>query len=265
MSAEDVHYPDDFVTALQAIWGDGFMSPGGPEEIAAMLKGVSLQGLSVLDIGCGVGGIDCLLVQEHEAAHVTAIDVEPQLIAHAERRYRAAGLSDKITAQLVEPGPLPFDDGQFDAVFSKDAMLHIPGKLALYADILRVLKPGGMLVASDWLRGGPEEGPVPASLLAWGEASGLHAEFATPAMTDRALRGSGFTDVRVMDRHAWYEHEMDKEELLVTGPGLQRLIATIGMESATLRVKSYETRRIAVAEGALRPCHLYGRKECNNS
>ena len=59
---ETLHYPDSFINALQAIWGDGFLSPGGPEEIAAMLDGNDLTGLSVLDIGCGVGGIDCLLV-----------------------------------------------------------------------------------------------------------------------------------------------------------------------------------------------------------
>jgi hypothetical protein len=46
----------------------------------------------------------------------------------------------------------------------------------------------------------------------------------------------------------------------VTGPGLQQLIAAIGMENAEKRVRSYEIRQKAVDEGALRPCHLYGTK-----
>ncbi|HAE02600.1 MAG TPA: SAM-dependent methyltransferase [Rhodospirillaceae bacterium] len=257
---ETLHYPDSFINALQAIWGDGFLSPGGPEEIAAMLDGLDITGLSVLDIGCGVGGIDCLLVQEYGASQVTAIDVEPQLIDHASRRFHQHDLSHKITAHLVEPGPLPFADNQFDSVFSKDAMLHIPEKHSLYKEVLRVLKPGGQLIASDWLRGGDESDAVPPILVEWGEQNGLKADFATPAETEDALRRAGFQAAHVKDRNAWYREEIKKEELQVTGPGLQQLIAAIGMENAEKRVRSYEIRQQAVNEGALRPCHLYGMK-----
>ncbi|MDF1750543.1 MAG: methyltransferase domain-containing protein [Alphaproteobacteria bacterium] len=257
---ETLHYPDSFISALQAIWGDGFLSPGGPEEIAAMLNGVDLTGLSVLDIGCGVGGIDCLLVEKYGAAHVTAIDVEPQLIEHAERRFAQAELSGTITAELVKPGPLPFAADQFDLVFSKDAMLHIPDKQSLYKDVRRVLKPGGRLIASDWLRGGDEDSTVPDILVEWGAQNGLKADFATPLQTESALRNAGFQSVEVQDRNAWYRDEIKKECLQVTGPGLQQLIAAIGMDNAEKRVRSYEIRREAVDEGVLRPCHLYGTK-----
>lgn len=260
MSEQDLHYPDSFIEALQAIWGDGFLSPGGPAEIAAMMDGTRLDGLEVLDIGCGVGGIDLILVEEYGAAHVTAIDVEPQLVEHAGHRVAAADLSKCIDVQLVEPGPLPFAANSFDAVFSKDAMLHIPEKRTLYADLLRVLRPGGRLIASDWLRGGADDGPLPEILKTWGDQNGLVADFATPAMTERALSEAGFQDVRVRDRNAWYGEELKKEELQVTGPGFQQLEATIGMDAAIQRSRSFEIRKQAVAEGALRPCHLYGRK-----
>ena len=49
------------------------------------------------------------------------------------------------------PGPLPFADASFDIVFSKDALLHVPDKDALFAEIFRVLKPGGVFAASDWM------------------------------------------------------------------------------------------------------------------
>lgn len=41
------------VTALELIWGEGFLSPGGPEEVAATLAGRDIRGAEVLDIGCG--------------------------------------------------------------------------------------------------------------------------------------------------------------------------------------------------------------------
>lgn len=260
MTERDLHYPDQFIAALQAIWGDGFLSPGGPAEIATMMGTSRLDGMSVLDIGCGVGGIDLILVEEYGADHVTAIDVEPQLVDHAANRVSAANLGSRIDVQLVEPGPLPFDADSFDAVFSKDAMLHIPDKASLYTDLLRVLRPGGRLIASDWLRGGPDDGPVPAILEEWGRKTGLTADFATPGMTERALEEAGFQDVRVRDRNEWYAGELRKEELQVTGPGFQQLEATIGMEAAIQRHQSFEIRKQAVAEGALRPCHLYGVK-----
>lgn len=260
MTEQDLHYPDSFITALQAIWGDGFLSPGGPAEIAAMMGGDRLDGLSVLDIGCGVGGIDLILVEDYGAETVTAIDVEPQLIEHATHRVAAADLSNRISVRLVDPGPLPFEPESFGAMFSKDAMLHIPEKRSLYADILRVLEPGGRLIASDWLRGGDEDGPIPDILKTWGEQNGLVADFATPGMTERALKEAGFQEVRVRDRNEWYGEELKKEELQVTGPGFQQLEATIGMEAAIQRSKSFEIRKKAVAEGALRPCHLYARK-----
>src|SRR3546814_8380169 len=62
-------------------------------------------------------------------------------------------VADRVDFRLVEPGPLPFAAGRFDAVFSKDALIHIPDKQGLYAEVLRVLRPGGAFAASDWLAG----------------------------------------------------------------------------------------------------------------
>lgn len=257
------HYPENFIRALEAVWGEGFLSPGGPEEIHVLMQGADLEnlsGLSVLDIGCGIGGIDLILVETYAAAHVIAIDVEPQLIAAAESRIAAAGLSERIETRLVEPGPLPLQSESVDVVFSKDAMLHIPDKSALYQEVLRVLTPGGRLIAGDWLRGGEDDGPPPGVLSEWAAATGLTADFATPGMTERALRQAGFDAVRVRDRNDWYRGELEKERLQVTGPGFQQLVAAIGMDDAIGRAESFEIRRRAVEEGALRPCHLYGRK-----
>ncbi len=77
-----------------------------------MLVGCHLTGLRVLDIGSGLGGVDLLLATQHGAAEVIGIDVEPQLIASAD-------LADRIKFRLVEPGPLPFEQENFDAVFSR--------------------------------------------------------------------------------------------------------------------------------------------------
>jgi SAM-dependent methyltransferase len=156
-----MQYAKEFTDALQFMWGEGFLSPGGPEEVAEMVAGIDLTGKRVLDVGSGLGGVDILLATRHGAAAVVGIDVEPQLVESARALIATKGLTERVTFQLVEPGPLPFPNASFDVVFSKDAMVHIEDNAALYAEVLRVLKPGGWFTAADWLWAeGADKSPV---------------------------------------------------------------------------------------------------------
>ena len=99
-----MQYAKDFTDALQFMWGEGFLSPGGPEEVAEMVAGIDLSGKRVLDIGSGLGGVDILLATTHGAAAVVGIDVESQLVESARALIAAKGLTERVTFQLVEPG-----------------------------------------------------------------------------------------------------------------------------------------------------------------
>ena len=81
-------YDDDMVALLEAVWGEGFMSPGGTGEVDRYLQGVNLAGSSVLDIGCGLGGVDVHLVKQHRAEKLTGIDIDPDLIERCDRLAR---------------------------------------------------------------------------------------------------------------------------------------------------------------------------------
>ena len=67
MSGDTLHYDASVIDFLGELWGDGYLSPGGPEEVARVLEGIDLTGLTVLDIGCGAGGITVDLVRRHGA------------------------------------------------------------------------------------------------------------------------------------------------------------------------------------------------------
>ena len=45
-------YTDNYVGALELVWGDGFLSPGGKDELALFLEGLDISGKEVLDVGC---------------------------------------------------------------------------------------------------------------------------------------------------------------------------------------------------------------------
>jgi SAM-dependent methyltransferase len=254
----DHEYAEDFVAGLEWIWGEGFLSPGGPDEVAAILEGLDLDGAEVLDIGCGLGAIDLLLVREHGAARVTGIDIEPPLIERARQRVAAAGLRDRIELRLVQPGPLPFADGIFDLVFSKDSIIHIPDKAALYGEVLRVLRPGGRFAASDWLLGGGK--PYSEPMLAWLEIVGISFDMETPENTAAALKAAGFTEVALRDRNDWYRKAVRDELALATGQNLERLAKVIGREAAEHRLASTTAKMAVVDRGELRPVHMRGRK-----
>jgi phosphoethanolamine N-methyltransferase len=85
MSDETHHedeYDDAMVTMLELIWGEGFLSPGGPEATLEIVRGLDLDGKSVLDIGCGIGGPAMVLVRER-GCRVIGLDLEAPLIARA--------------------------------------------------------------------------------------------------------------------------------------------------------------------------------------
>ena len=137
------HYPLDSILFLEELWSDGFLSPGGPEEVERLLSGVDLGDKTVVDIGSGAGGIPLLLADRYGAARVIGLDVETTMVEYARAKVERAGLQDRIEIRKVEPGPMPLPDASVDIVFSKDSIVHIPDKEALAADAFRVLRPGG--------------------------------------------------------------------------------------------------------------------------
>ncbi len=256
MSNEQAHhdeYDDTFVAGLEWMWGEGFLSPGGPAEVAEILSGVDLRGKRVLDIGCGIGGIDVLLVNTFGAAHVTGVDVEAPLVAKAKHTAQRAGLAEQITVELVTPGLLPFARARFDAVFSKDSMIHIPDKAQIYTEIKRVLKPSGRLAVSDWFGSAQPDSP---ELLAWLDIVGLTFALGTIEEAADLLADVGFVGIESNDRNAWYATYMERELATLQGDNFDRLASQLGRDVAERRLESSTLKRQVVDQGLLRPGHL---------
>ena len=77
--AHEDEYGDAMVTMLELFWGEGYLSPGGPQSVREIVAGVDLADKLVLDIGCGLGGVDIMLARDH-GCWIIALDIEPQLI-----------------------------------------------------------------------------------------------------------------------------------------------------------------------------------------
>ena len=250
-------YDDDFVRGLEWMWGEGFLSPGGPAEVAAILASTPVAGARVLDIGCGIGGVDIVLVADHGAGHVTAIDVEPALLDRARARVEALELAARIDCRQVTPGPLPFDDESFDVVFSKDSLIHVPDKPMIYAEIFRVLRPGGWIAIGDWLGGAHEPSDT---MRRWLEAVGLTFTLQTLDHVVQTVKRAGFESVESVDRNGWYAGEMRHELATMQGDNFSRLVGAIGEVNARRRLESSTLKYEVVRAGELRPAHIRARK-----
>ena len=132
-------YDAQLMALLEGIWGEGFMSPGGTDEVDRYLDGVDLAGCRVLDIGCGLGGIDIHLLRRHAAAHVTGIDVEANLIERSVGLAEKYGLAERAEFICVEPGPLPFTERSFDIVEAVQVEAEAIGASAVALSLAWVL------------------------------------------------------------------------------------------------------------------------------
>jgi len=255
---EELHYDTHFIEFLEEVWGPGFLSPGGPDEVARVLSCVDLTGKHVLDIGSGSGACAILLVREHGAARVTGIDVEDPVCTAARKRVDREGLSDKIDIEKVTPGPLPFDGDHFDVVFSKDAIIHIPDKAAMAAESFRVLKRGGSFAASDWLI---SHDGAPSEMMAdYIKEEGLDFAMASPAIYTKAMQSSGFVDVELVNRNPWYAKVAAEELDWICGSERLGLNDRYGKDFVNQQIQVW-TKLVAVLEsGEHCPHHIRGHK-----
>lgn len=251
-------YHRDMIRVLEGVWGEGFLSPGGPDEVARIVSDHDLSGRSVLDIGCGAGGIDIALVGTHGAGFVTGIDVEDTVLDHARALVGKAGLQDRIGCVKVVPGPLPFAPGSFDVVFSKDSIVHIPDKHALMREVFRVLKPGGWFLASDWLIGHDD---APSQLMAdYIAAEGLDFGMASPGRYRDAMAVAGFGDCSTESRNGWYRVMARTELERLKGETGAQLARAVGRDFVDQNIAIW-TRMIPVLDsGEHCPTHLRARK-----
>lgn len=158
-------------------------------------------GQTVLDLGCGAG-LDLVLAAERVGAggRVIGVDMSEDMLARARANVERAGLANVELHQAVIER-LPIDDASVDHVVSNCVINLSPDKPAVFAEIRRVLKPGGRMLVSDI---------VAEDLPGWVlENRDLYAACVSGAVSEAEylshVREAGLEDARVVDRLTYEE------------------------------------------------------------
>jgi SAM-dependent methyltransferase len=141
--AEDLGYPEELANVPESAV-ESFAGVANPWAMGRLMAGER-----VLDLGSGAG-TDSLIAAQMVGAygHVTGIDMTPDMLAKARTAAAEIGAqnADFIEAEAEQ---LPFADASFDAVISNGVIDLIPDKDAVFAELFRVLAPGGRLQIAD--------------------------------------------------------------------------------------------------------------------
>ena len=255
------YYDRKHIEFLEKLWGDGYLSPGGPGEVKRILGNVDLSKATVLDIGCGSGGITVSLVSDYGAQKVIGIDVETDVCQVASQRVKKLGLEKDIDIVKVKPGDFYYDDASFDVVFSKDSIVHIEDKEQLAKEIFRVLKPGGHFLGSDWLR--VNDDPPSPEMLHYLKLEDLGFEMASPNRYSRALMKAGFQNIFLSNRNGWYKQKAKQEVLDLSKLMRQEFEEISSKQYMDLTIKTWNAMIAVLETGEHCPHHIKCKKPFN--
>lgn len=108
------------------------------------------KGSRLLDVGCGIGGSARILAADY-GFEVLGISISPAQIARAQA-LTPEPLRQHCRFAVMDALALELDDQEFDAVWSVEACPHMADKQRYADELLRVLRPGGLLAVADWNR-----------------------------------------------------------------------------------------------------------------
>src|SRR5262249_21877924 len=143
----------------------------------------------VLDVACGPGLVACEVA--NVARFVTGIDLTPAMIDKARERQRALGLAN-LPWVGGDAQPLAFPAASFSRVVTRYSFHHFTDPKGVFAEMVRVCRPGGRVTVCDVFTNSPEQAELYDRLEKFRDPSHMHALL----VDELESLFTGLTDVR---------------------------------------------------------------------
>jgi phosphoethanolamine N-methyltransferase len=155
-------YSQHSLLKYEFIFGNGFISTGGIETTRKFFeRDVLKQHLSnrteatkVLDVGCGIGGGDKFLVDSFPNVEVLGLDLASNCVEIAKTRYAD---NERLKFEVADALTYEIPEESLDMCYSRDTILHIATKQALFEKLFTATKPGGLLFITDYCHETPDK------------------------------------------------------------------------------------------------------------
>jgi len=148
------------------------------EVTEQLVSKFAFRNLSVLDVGCGIGGT-CRMMAEKFNCFVSGIDINEEFIRTAEKLSALVGLAEKIVFVKGDALDMPYRDNFFDVVWTQHVQMNITDKIKFYSEIHRVLKYNGSFMYYDVFSKGNGDVTYPVP---WANGSSDSVLFSTQKM-----------------------------------------------------------------------------------
>jgi malonyl-CoA O-methyltransferase len=124
-------------------FGDADFAHGVTRDgLLARLQPVRIDAQTVLDLGAAIGSATALLQKRFGGAHIVSLDLSRNMLLQRKRRRRWFTRTSSVQADAAR---LPFADGSFDVVFANQLLPWVNDHAAVFAEVSRVLRKGGVL------------------------------------------------------------------------------------------------------------------------
>ena len=256
---DEAEYDNKTIGLLEHVWGDGFLSPGGPAEVDLIVGKAELANKLMLDLGCGTGGITIHLAKQHKLRRIVGFDVEaPAHVIARKQLENTLDIDAEIDFVLGKPGPLPFEDASFDLVFTKDALIHVENLDNTLLEVNRVLKPDGIFLGCDWMA--RDKGNLSVEMQSYLESEGF--EFAPKTMQDykNAFESGNFGSIEMTNRNQWHKGQVKQEIEHIGNTYYSELVEKFGAQFIDDQLNAWNHLSIVSNSGELFPAHFYCQK-----
>ncbi len=223
---------------------------GGREASEHFLSQLPLDAETlVLDVGCGLGGASRFAASRF-GCRVTGIDLTAEYVETGGTLTSWVGLEDRIALHQGSALEMPFGDAGFDAAYMMHVGMNIADKARLFAEVHRVLKPGGSFGVYDVMRTGEGALTFPVPWATTDETSAV----AAPEAYRQALEAAGFEVAAERNRRDFaldYFAELSARIAAAGGPpalGLHILMGETRAEKIKNMVENISADRIAPVE-----------------